>query len=141
VFQAGTPLGIANFIVPEAGCNWMGVGGQAFDLNSEPISSLVVEIGGSLGGQPVSRLTLSGSTAAFGPGGFVVQVANLPTASDGTLWVRLGGLDGKPLSDPLYLTTYADCERNLILVNFAEVATALQPRVFLPSILREPAVP
>lgn len=141
IFQSGTPLGIANFILPEAGCNWMGIGGQAFNLNGEPISSLIVEVGGSIGGQPVSRISLSGSTASFGPGGYVIQVADTPVASDGTLWIRLTGLDGKPLTEPLYITTYGDCERNLILINFAEIPASLVPRVFLPSILLESKSP
>jgi hypothetical protein len=36
--QAGTPRFMANFIQPEAGCNWMGVGGQAFNLGGQPVT-------------------------------------------------------------------------------------------------------
>src|SRR5687768_15174933 len=32
IVQSGTPLGITNFLHPEAGCSWLGVGGQAFKL-------------------------------------------------------------------------------------------------------------
>lgn len=136
--QPGTPLGVTNFAFPEAGCNWMGIGGQAFDISGNPVPALVIEVGGSLGSDTISQYVLSGATSAFGPGGFGVQLANKPVASDGSLWVQLFDISARPLTERFYFTTYPDCERNLILINFSEVLVNLQPRVFLPSILREP---
>jgi hypothetical protein len=141
VLQAGTPLGISNFVSPEVGCAWMGVGGQVFDFSGNAVSSLVVEAGGELLETTVSKLSMSGSTSAFGPGGYVVQLGEQPVASDGTVWIRLLDLGGAPLTEKIYITTYSDCERNLVLLNFAEVGAQLQPRVFLPSILSSTPIP
>ena len=66
--QYGTPAGLANFVAPEAGCAWFGIGGQAFDLSGNPVSSLVVEVGGVLAGKEISKLSMSGSSSSIGSG-------------------------------------------------------------------------
>jgi hypothetical protein len=42
-------------------------------------------------------------------------------ASSGTLWVQAVDAAGMPLSERVYLTTYPDCEHNLLIVNFNQV--------------------
>ena len=134
VLQPGSPIGLPNF--QESTCNWMGVGGQVFGTNNEPVMELVVELGGSLNAQPVSLVGLTGSTALLGPGSYLIQVSSVPAASDGTLWVRIKDLTGRWLSDQIYFTTYADCEHNLILINFSALAEPVTPRLYLPFVLR-----
>jgi hypothetical protein len=134
--QLGSPVGLANFIDPEAGCNWMGVGGQAFDLNGNPITQLVVEVGGRLEGGDVFHLALSGSSAILGPGGFVVVLADHTVETIGSLWILLYDLAGVPLTHRTYFPTYADCTKNFILVNFAPVPANEQPRMVFPLIYK-----
>jgi hypothetical protein len=139
--QPGSPLGIANFVQPEAGCAWMGVGGQALDVTGLPVSSLVVEVGGSLQGVDVIHLALTGSNPTLGPGGFVIQLGTQPVASQESVWLQIKNLAGIAQTEKIYFPTFAECERNFILINFSELTASIVPRVFLPSILRNTPQP
>ncbi len=118
--QSGTPVAVANFTHPDKGCNWMGVGGQVFNPESEPVLYLVVEAGGSLNGATISALALTGSATGWGPGGFEIKLSDKPVESSGTVWVQFYDLGGTPLSDRVYFTTYSSCNQNAILVNMVQ---------------------
>jgi len=79
--QMGTPVNTTNFVNPAAECNWMGVGGQIFGRDEKPISGLIVEVGGTLDGNPVLSLALTGGSSVLGPGGFEITLADEPIAS------------------------------------------------------------
>jgi len=123
--QVGTPVETTNFLYPEAGCNWMGVGGQVFSLEGEPVTGLIVEVSGILDGQEVLYLALTGGSPVLGPGGFEIKLADQPVASEGALTLQLFDLSGEPQTPRVNFDTYAgegSCERNLILINYTEVA-------------------
>ena len=132
--QIGAPVAVANFISPESGCNWLGVGGQVFDLNGIPVTNLVVEIGGTLNGADIFRLGLTGSSTLLGPGGFVLNLSDHAIDSGGTLWILLYDLAGTPLTEKLAFPTYSDCNKNFTLVNLVEVAPGYKVRMILPII-------
>jgi hypothetical protein len=132
--QPGTPRAIANFIQPDAGCNWMGVGGQAFDIHGQPVTFLVVEVGGTLAGADVFHLELTGNQTKLGPGGYLVTLSNRPIASSGSLWILLYDLAGQPLSNKIYFSTSQECDSNFILINFVEANPNLIPRMYFPII-------
>lgn len=132
--QPGTPLGMANIVRTEAGCNWMGVGGQVLDQLGMPVVNLIVEVGGELDGTPLLELGIAGGEVVFGPGGYVVTISDRPINSDGTIWIQLFDLSGKPQTKKIYLTTYSNCERNLLLVNFNELYASTSTKVYLPAI-------
>lgn len=134
--QAGSPVALANFVAPEAGCNWLGVGGQAFDLNGGPVTMLVVEVGGRLDGSDVFHLALTGSSTVLGPGGFVIPLADHGIDSSGALWIILYNLAGEALTGRIYFPTYADCTKNFILINFSETVASDVPSIRLPLILK-----
>ena len=134
--QTGTPVALANFVAPEAGCNWLGVGGQAFNIDGVALTMLVVEVGGQLEGRDVFHLALTGNTTVLGPGGFVIKLADHGIDSSGTLWILLYDLAGQALTGKIYFPTYADCTKNFILINFSETAVNLAPPVILPLIFR-----
>jgi len=136
--QAGTPLGMANIARPDQGCNWMGIGGQVLDLAGMPVYNLVVEVGGRIGETGLLELALTGSEAVFGPGGYAIQIANQPVSSDGTVWMQLFDLAGIAQTRKIYLTTYADCERNLVLVNFSALYASSETTIYLPAVNKEP---
>ncbi|NPV84425.1 MAG: hypothetical protein HPY45_00255 [Anaerolineae bacterium] len=117
----GDPFYLQNFARSEQGCNWMGVAGQAFDLNGAPVKNLVTVIEGTLNGIPVDAVGLTGSNPAYGPGGYEIVLSRKPLASTRTLRITLYGLDGKPLSDPIAFDTLADCSHNLVIINFNRV--------------------
>ena len=118
--QPGSPTWLPNFIHPEAGCNWLGVAGQVFNLEGNPVTALVVEVGGSLGGAQVQSLSLTGVAPAYGPGGYEVNLGDRVIDSSAALFLQLKDLSGKDLSDRISFDTFADCSRNLVLINFIE---------------------
>ncbi len=138
VLQAGTPAFTANFADLDAGCNWMGVGGQVFSRNDEPVNGLITEVGGLLDGNTILSLALTGGSPVLGPGGFTVKLADQPIASENALWIQLFDLAGIPLSEKIYFSTFAaseGCEKNLVIVNFRE-AGLKSLDYFLPSVFK-----
>lgn len=134
VIQTGTLAAIPNFIQPEAGCNWSGLGGQAFDRQGYPTTGLVVKISGKLEGLDVLYITMTGSSTKLGPAGFEVTIADQPVASQGSMFIQLLDIAGTPVSDLFPITTYASCEQNLVIVNF--VASATGNNIYLPLIIK-----
>jgi hypothetical protein len=128
--QAGTPAAITNFINPLAACNWSGVAGQAFNRNGQPVSGLLVKVSGVVGGQPVERYAFTGGSLQIGPGGYEIALADFPFNSNGVLSLQLFDSLGVPLSHPIIFDTYADCQRNLILINLFEFIIA--QKIYLP---------
>lgn len=118
-----TPIA-STIIHPEAACKWIGVGGEASDLNNSPILYLIVRIGGTLGGKtidPTVNTTVTGIAPAYGQAGFEFVLGDKPVASTGTLWIQLFDQANLPLSEKVYFNTYDDCQRNLILIRFKKV--------------------
>ncbi len=134
--QPGTPVAMANFVQPASGCNWMGIGGQAFNLSGQPVSKLVVEVGGTLAGSDVFHLELTGNEPSLGPAGFLVTLSDRAIATSASLWILLYDLAGQPLTNKIYFSTYQDCTRNFIMINFIEVNPNIVPQIRLPVIIR-----
>jgi len=99
-----------------AGCEWWGIGGQAFARNGAPLAGLVVHLEG--GG--LSRDALTGSKSEYGPGGYEIRVDDHLAITPGAFRVQLRDRRGQPLSDWIPVETFADCSRNLLRVNFAQ---------------------
>ncbi|MBT3392009.1 MAG: hypothetical protein HN413_16540 [Chloroflexi bacterium] len=138
--QTGTPVGLPNWVHAEAGCNWLGIAGQIFDIDGLPAINFVVEAGGTLEGTPILGLALTGLDSAYGPGGFEIYLADHVAASQQTLWLEVKDTQGKPVSERIYLSTYADCNQNLTLINFIESAELPTPPVshlfYLPLVFK-----
>jgi hypothetical protein len=132
--QAGTPVAVANFVREDAGCNWMGVAGQVFGKDENPVTGLVVEVGGKLEGNDVLGLALTGGSQTLGSGGYQIDLADHPVESKGTMFLQLFDLSGNPLSEVVPLQTYADCDRNMVVVNF--VGTGYSGKIYFPTISR-----
>jgi hypothetical protein len=120
VLQPGSPTWLPNFTHPEAGCNWMGIAGQVFDADNNPVTSLVVEVGGDLEANQILSLSLTGVAPVYGSGGYEVPLSDRPIESSKTLWLQVHDLEGRELTDRIFFDTFADCNRNLILMNFVE---------------------
>lgn len=54
----------------------------------------------------------------YGPGGFEIRIADHVFASEKTLFIQVFNLDGIPISDSFPFDTFADCEGNLVVINF-----------------------
>jgi len=86
-----------------------------------PIRLLIVEAGGTLAGKPVFGLGLTGASPRYGYGGYEVILSDAPTSSKESLWVVLKDLKGRHLSEHIYVDTFKDCSKNLILLNFQQL--------------------
>ncbi len=120
--QTGSPT----YIPDERGCEHMGVGGKVYDLQGAPIVGLAVRVSGELAGVPIGPLdTLTGSAAdRFGFGGYYFELSDTPTASEDTVLLQvLDSSSGLELSEHVSLTTYDNCEQNLVFVNWAQSET------------------
>lgn len=111
----------STIIHPEAACNWMGVGGQVYDLKNNPVVGLIVHLGGTLNGKTVDMTTVSGTAPLYGQGGFEFVLGAAPLASKDTLFIELLDQQALPLSGQVLLTTYEDCKKNLLIVRFKQV--------------------
>lgn len=120
--QPGTPAYVANFAYPQKGCDWIGAAGQIFGADGKPQINLIVVVSGIYGGQTIDALgiTGTGAGAAYGPGGYEVQIANQPRATTGQLTIQVFDLDNRPLTEAVAFNTYQACDKNLIIINFAQ---------------------
>lgn len=136
IVQAGTPLELRNFIDMSAGCEWMGIGGQVFDTAGSPLNEFIIEVGGSMGGRELLKMGITGDTPALGLGGYSIKLSDQPIDTEGTFWLQLFGLNGTPLSETIYFSTYKDCDKNFILINLVERPPGYRLRAVIPLILK-----
>jgi hypothetical protein len=123
--QLMNPFYLSNFTHPDLGCEWMGVAGQIFNKDGVVQKEILVKSGGMILGTPVVEqltmpLTDPDIDLAYGPGGYEITLAEKTADTTDTAWIQLFNLKGDPLSEKIYLTTYDDCLKNLILMNFSE---------------------
>ncbi|MFM8319484.1 MAG: hypothetical protein ACKOC5_01110 [Chloroflexota bacterium] len=133
ILQRGTPVLVANFIQPSAGCNWSGVGGQVFDRAGQPLNGRVVRVTGRINGQEVNRYAVTGSSQQLGAGGFDLSLADRPSASS-ELWLQLADVSGAALSGKYAFSVSSSCSANLTLVNLVELV--LTNPLYLPVVRR-----
>jgi hypothetical protein len=119
------PSYLRNFTHQDLGCDWLGIAGQIFDQKGLVQKEIVIRAGGKINGKSVVEqmtmpLTEPDIDLAYGPGGFELTLANSPADTENTAWIQIFDITGDPLSDKIYLITYDDCFKNLILMNFIE---------------------
>lgn len=121
--RQGSPKAIPNIYYPEQGCNGMWVGGQVVDMKDNPVTGLIVRLGGRVQGLQIeeNNFTLTGVALNYGRAGYEFKLGNAPLPSRNALWVQLVAQNGVPLSDQVYFDTYLDCDRNLIIIDFKQV--------------------
>jgi hypothetical protein len=88
------------------------------DQNGSPIIGIVVRLAGKLSGKTIELTTVSGVSPEYGKSGFEFVLGDTPVNSRETLYVQLLDQAGLPLSDKIYIDTFSDCEKNLVLVRF-----------------------
>ncbi len=120
--QSGSPVQIQNFVNSTAGCAWQGIAGQVFDNDSTPIKNIVVKAGGTWNGATVNLLGMTGAASNYGEGGYELVLGTKVVATNNTVWVQLYDLAGKALTEKVYVSTSTDCTKNLVLLNFKEIA-------------------
>lgn len=121
VMQEGNPQYIPNIYHPDAGCEWMGVGGQVIGLDGGAVLYLSIKLGGSLNGEVIEMITISGTAPQYGQAGYEFKLSDEPLDSTQNLYIELLDQADLPLSDKYYFDTFNDCDKNLILINFKQI--------------------
>lgn len=98
----------------ELGCNWWSIAGTVTDLNGNPLSGYRIRITG----EDVSEAVFSGASQAFGAGGYELPLIGTP--QEAAFVVQLFSAQDAPLSDEIFVSTRADCDGNVTLVNFIQ---------------------
>jgi len=106
---------------PNYGCDWSGVAGQVFDLQGRPVMGVRVWLRGTYNYQHIDILSLTLESSPYGPSGFEFTLGDKPVDSYGNLSIQLLDQANIPISDEIYFNTYADCSKNLIIMNFKQV--------------------
>ena len=121
LFSVSSVNSIESIIIPhllESGCDWHGVGGTVDDQNSGPIIGIVVRLAGTYDGKSVELTTVSGISPEYGKSGFEFVLGDTPLDSRDKVYVQLLDQAGLPLSEEIYIDTFSDCKKNLVLVRF-----------------------
>lgn len=106
---------------PEFGCNWLGVAGIVLDKNNAHHIYVQVLLIGTLDGKSINDITVSGTSPQYyGASGFEFQLGTTPLDSTKTLFLQLRDQGGMPLSENIYINTYASCDKNMVFVTFKE---------------------
>ncbi len=106
---------------PAVGCSWLGIGGVITGRTGDPLSGITLSLTGSLDFTTYDQTTLSGAAPQYGEGGYEFYLGGALIASQGNLSLQILSDDGQPISDPVAITTYSDCQQNLILINFKQL--------------------
>jgi hypothetical protein len=119
----GDPVAVASSMFhADTTCDWLGVGGNVYDMQGRPVFGLMVKVGGTLGGKTVKEMTtLTGLARAYGESGYEFKLGAKPVASNDSLWIQLFDQAQIPISEKIYFDTYAECNMNLVLINFKQV--------------------
>jgi hypothetical protein len=102
----------------DAACNWLGVAGTVVDTKNSEVIGMVVRLVGTLNGKRVEMTQVSGVTPAYGKSGFEFFLGTVPISSNDTLMVQLLDQAALPLSENVYIDTFNDCNKNLVIIRF-----------------------
>jgi hypothetical protein len=118
----GEPAAMANTVF-HAGdtCDWQGVAGTVVDLQGKPVVGVLVRLLGYYNGRAVDMTTLTGGASAwYGESGYEFVLGDKPLDTNNTLALQLVDQAMMPILNRVILDTFADCARNLVLVNFKQ---------------------
>ncbi|MBI5952456.1 MAG: hypothetical protein HY865_12430 [Chloroflexi bacterium] len=110
---------IASTIIHEdLGCNWQGIGGTVVDASNADMLRMTIRLTGRYDGKSKTELTVSSIAPAYGKSGYEFFLGTTPISSKGELYLQLLDQAGVPLSSNIYIDTFSDCSKNLVLVRF-----------------------
>lgn len=110
----------STIIHPDQACNWTGIGGSVVDASGAPVLYRTLRLTGTFNGKSVNMVTVSGVALDYGQSGFEFQLGDTPIASNKLLTLQLLDQGGLPLAQNVYVVTYSDCKKNLVLVRYKE---------------------
>ena len=132
--QDGNPIYLPNFAHPESECQWLGIAGQIFDSQGFKVMELTLIAGDGNNAEEQPWSTQTGLAQAYGPGGYEIQISDIPQDTSGRFWVQVLDQYGDPLSERIFFTTFDDCSRNLVLLNFVFIDSGLEKAMPTPTL-------
>jgi len=116
--QTGTPVYTAH----PNGCDGIYFAGNVIDTEGNPLAGMLVIAAGTLGDTPLEvEPSLSGLNPEFSPSGWQIKLSETLLDSSETVYIALYSLESaEPVSELIYVNTYNDCDRNMIMVNFVQ---------------------
>ncbi len=111
----------SDLLRPGLGCDVLIIAGQVKDLKDDPIKDLTVHLFGELGGFEIDLYRIAGSEPTYGESGYEFVLEDLVVESEDTLFIQLVDASDIPFSRPYAVRTYAECQKNMILINFKQV--------------------
>lgn len=109
------PLYLQNF-ANDAGCNWLGVAGEVFDLGGHPAAYGAYRV--HVWGSGVDGRPLVGDAPAYGPAGYEQALFDEPVVRHYSLQLETAG--NRIVSPVYHVQTRASCNQNLLLFNFVQ---------------------
>ena len=99
-----------------AGCNWMGIAGEVFDINGNPVphGAYVVHVWDA----GIDARVTVGDAPAYGPSGFEQFLFDAPRVQENN--VQLETSSGTAVSQVYRIQTRASCNQNLIYIVFVQ---------------------
>lgn len=118
VAQTGTPT----YSSHPNGCDGIYLVGNVIDINGSPLVHMTVDAGGSLGGATIDpEPSDSGSHPEFSASGWQIKISDTLVDSTNSVYVALYTVaSDDPVSDLIFVNTFNDCDRNMIMVNFTQ---------------------
>jgi len=117
-FSATVTYVESTIFYPESGCDWQGVGGTIVDSRNADMLRITVRLVGFYNGKSKNELTVSSIAPSYGTSGYEFFLGTEPINSNGLLYLQILDQAGLPLSDNVYIDTFKDCSKNLVLVRF-----------------------
>jgi hypothetical protein len=115
VKDAASPTYLMNY-ANNAGCNWLGIAGEVFDLQGNPVPVNVYRV--HVWESGIDQRVAVGGAPVYGPSGYEIFLFDSPRVEDHKL--QLETQDGRPVS-PIYEDqTRASCNQNLLYFVFIQ---------------------
>lgn len=110
-----SPQYLQNF-ANNAGCNWMGVAGEVFDLDGNPVApgEYVVHVWDS----GIDQRAVVGDAPAYGPSGYEQFLFDAPRVQEQS--IQLETSNGTAVSQVYRFQTRASCNQNLVWFSFIQ---------------------
>ncbi len=116
--QMLTPTFTTNFANLEAGCDWVGIAGQVFTAQNNPLEGMLIIVKANKDSNTPENIAYSGLAPAYGPGGYEIVLGNENLG--GEYLLQLFDQDGHTLSKESIVKIPAGCESNLTIINFID---------------------
>ncbi len=88
------------------------------DANNADMLRMTIRLVGFYNNKTKNELTVSSIAPPYGQSGYKFSLGTVPISSKGQLYIQILDQAGLPLSDNIYIDTFNDCSKNLVLVRF-----------------------